>query len=428
VSRIFGTFRSLRVFNFRLWTAGGLVSNVGTWLQRTAQDWLVLTQLTHHSATAVGIVMALQFGPQLLFLPWTGFVADHVDQRKLLLATQAGMGTLALMLGLLTVTGVVQLWHVYVFAFLFGCVSAFDAPVRQVFVTQLVEGTDLNNAVGLNSTSFNAGRMIGPAIAGLTIAAMGTGWAFILNGLSFVAVLTSLTFLRLNELHLHERAARKPGSLIEGFHYVWNRPDLRASCIMLFFIGTFGFNSAIFIATMAVRVFHANAGGYGVLSSAMAVGTVAGSLFAAGREKTTFLHLCTGAAVFAIGAALAALAPTYWLFAAALVILGIAALTFANSSNSLMQLATEPAMRGRVMAIRLAIAIGGTPIGAPIVGWVADHFGPRWSMGVAAASGVIATIIGIQYLTTHHGFRVRFTDGRLRFILAAPPDSEITAP
>jgi MFS family permease len=417
----------LRVFNYRLWTAGALVSNIGTWMQRTAQDWLVLTQLTHHNATAVGIVMALQFGPQLLFLPWTGFVADHVDQRKLLLATQAGMGALALALGILTVTGVVQLWHVYVFAFLFGCVSAFDAPVRQVFVTQLVEEGDLPNAVGLNSTSFNAGRMIGPAAAGLTIAAMGTGWAFIFNGLSFLAVLLSLTFLRLHELHLHERAVRKAGSLVEGFRYVWNRPDLRAACIMLFFVGTFGFNSAIFISTMAVRVFHANAGGYGVLSSAMAIGTVAGSLFAAGREKTTFMHFCAGAAVFAVGAVLAAVAPTYWLFAGALALLGIAALTFANSSNSLMQLATEPAMRGRVMAIRLAIAIGGTPIGAPIIGWVADRFGPRWSLGVAAASGVVATIVGIQYLTTHHGLRLRFSGGRLRFF-ATPPDSEVTAP
>jgi MFS family permease len=396
-------------------------------MQRTAQDWLVLTELTHHNATSVGIVMALQFGPQLLFLPWTGLAADHLDRRKLLLATQAGMGALALLLGLLTITGVVQLWHVYVFAFLFGCVSAFDAPVRQVFVSQLVGDNDLSNAVGLNSTSFNAGRMIGPAAAGLTIAAIGTGWAFIINGLSFIAVLISLTLLRKHELHEHERAVKKPGGLVEGFRYVWNRPDLRAASIMLFFIGTFGFNSAIFISTMAVRVFHANAGGYGLLSSAMAVGTVAGSLFAAGREKSTFVHLCSGAIVFAIGAALAALAPTYWLFAAALVILGGSALTFANSSNSMMQLATEPAMRGRVMAIRLAIAIGGTPIGAPIVGWVADRFGPRWSLGVAAASGVVAAVIGIQYLTTHHGLRLHFADGRLRFF-AAPPDSEITAP
>jgi MFS family permease len=401
VNAIFGTFRSLRVFNFRLWTGGALVSNIGTWIQRTAQDWLVLTELTHHNATAVGITMALQFGPQLLFLPWTGFAADHLDRRKLLLATQAGMGALALMLGILTITGLVQLWHVYVFAFLFGCVSAFDAPARQVFVTELVEEGDLSNAVGLNSTSFNAARMVGPAIAGLTIAAIGTGWAFILNGLSFIAVLVSLLFLRLHELHRHERAAKGRSSLLEGLRYVWDRPDLRAASIMLFFIGTFGFNSAIFISTMAVRAFHANAGGYGVLSSAMALGTVAGSLFAAGRAKPTFAQLCMGAAIFAVGTALAAIAPTYWLFAAALVLVGIAALMVANTNNTLMQLSTAPTMRGRVMAIRLAIALGGTLVGAPVAGWVADYYGPRWSLGVAAASGIAATIIGVRHMMTH---------------------------
>jgi MFS family permease len=420
-----GTFRSLRVFNYRLWTAGSVVSNIGTWMQRTAQDWLVLTQLTNHNATSVGIVMALQFGPQLLLLPWTGFAADHMDRRKLLMATQAGMGALALLLGLLTITHLVTLWDVYAFAFLFGCVSAFDAPARQVFVNELVGEEHLSNAVGLNSTSFNAGRMIGPAAAGLTIAALGTGWAFLVNGLSFVAVLTSLYFLRRHELHPQERVEKKRGGVTEGFIYVWNRPDLRASCIMLAFIGTFGFNFAIFISTMAVSVFHAGASRYGFLSSMMAVGTVSGALLAAGREKATFSLLCYGAAAFGIGCALAAIAPVYWMFAVMLVVVGMAALTFANSSNSLMQLSTEPSMRGRVMAIRLAIALGGTPVGAPIVGWVADTWGPRWSIGCAAASGIIATIVGVRYLMKHEHHRVYFTQGRIRF---APPNNEATAP
>src|SRR5579862_2019765 len=177
-----GAFRALSIFNFRVWSAGALVSNIGTWVQRTAQDWLVLTQLTHHDASAVGLVMALQFGPQLLLLPWTGFAADHFNQRKLLIATQASMGVLALALGVLTVTGLVQLWHVYVFAFLFGSAAAFDAPVRQTFVAELVGDEDLHNAVAINSTSFNAARMIGPAVSGVIISAISTGWAFLING------------------------------------------------------------------------------------------------------------------------------------------------------------------------------------------------------------------------------------------------------
>src|ERR1700759_1177852 len=189
-------FRSLRNFNYRVWAAGALLSNIGTWMQRAAQDWLVLTQLTQHSASAVGIVMALQFGPQLLMLPWSGYAADHFNQRKLLMATQATMGGLALILGLLTVTGSAQLWHVYVFAFLFGCSAAFDAPVRQTFVAELVGDADLPNAIALNSPSFNAARMIGPAIAGIVIASVGTGWAFLLNAASFMAVLISLSCLR----------------------------------------------------------------------------------------------------------------------------------------------------------------------------------------------------------------------------------------
>ena len=395
-----GTFRSLRSPNYRIWAAGALVSNVGTWMQRTAQDWLVLTQLTPHNAAAVGIVMSLQFGPQLLLLPWTGFAADHYDQRKLLIVTQALMGLLALTLGVFTVTGFVELWHVYVFAFLSGCASAFDAPVRQVFVAELVAEKDLSNAIALNSTSFNMARMIGPAVAGLTIASVGTGWAFLLNGSSFFAVLVSLFFLRVSGRHAKVRALRSKGSLTEGLRYVWARPDLKAILLMLFLIGTFGMNFPIFISTMAVTAFHADARAFGLLSSTLAIGTIAGALLAAGRERPQFKSLLNGAAIFGIGCTLAALAPNYWLFAVALVIIGVGAMTFSNTTNSLMQLTTEPAMRGRVIALRVGVALGGTPIGAPIVGWVADHLGPRWALGVGALSGILA--LGVAVYTLRH--------------------------
>jgi MFS family permease len=392
-----GTFRSLNGFNYRVWASGTIISNIGTWMQRIAQDWLVLTQLTHNNATAVGVVTALQFGPQVLLLPITGFAADHLDRRKLLMATQAAMGALALGLGALTIAGLVQLWHVYLFAFLLGCVSAFDAPARQTFVSELVVEADVSNAVALNSTSFNAARMIGPAIAGGLIAAVGSGWLFLINAASFVAVLCSLSLLRIGELHPRTRAVRTRGSLAEGFRYIWKRPDLKAILLMLFLIGTFGLNFPIFISTMSVKVFHGGAGQYGLLTSIMAAGSVAGALLSARREKPSMAVLLAGAAMFGFGCALAAIMPTYWLFAIALIVIGASAQTFTTTVLSTVQLSTEPVMRGRVVAILLAIAMGGTPIGAPVVGWVADRFGPRWALAIGAASGITAAIIGHQW-------------------------------
>jgi MFS family permease len=411
------TFRSLQNRNYRLWAGGALVSNIGTWMQRTAQDWLVLTQLTHHNATAVGITTALQFAPQLLLLPCTGFAADHFDRRKLVLATQAAMGLLALGLGVLTAAHAVHLWQVYVFAFLLGCVSAFDAPARQTFVAELVGEADLSNAVALNSTSFNAARLIGPAAAGLLIASIGTGTVFLINAASFAAVLVSLVLLRVSDLHQSARAERKSGSLAEGFRYVWSRPDLTAIMLMLFFIGTFGINFPIFISTMSVTIFHAGAGKYGLLSSVMAVGSVAGALLAARRTDPHIALLVTSTAVFGAGFALAAVMPSYYLFAAALALIGLSAQTFTTTSLSTAQLSTDPAMRGRVIAILLAIALGGTPLGAPIVGWVADRFGPRWAMGVGAASGFAAAIVGLRYLIKYRNLRVSLTGMRMRLTM-----------
>lgn len=394
-----GTFRSLSVRNYRTWAAGAIVSNIGTWMQRTAQDWIVLVELTNHNATAVGIVTGLQFGPQLLLLPVTGLAADHFDRRKLLLVTQATMGVLALALGLLTVFHLVQLWHVYVFAFLLGCASAFDAPARQTFVSELVEDAHLSNAVALNSTSFNAARMIGPAIAGVLIAAIGTGWVFLLNAASFAGVLLSLSMIRVDELRLRERLGRSSGGFFAGLRYVLGRPDLLLILFMLLMIGTFAINFPIFISTMAVSVFQAGAGQFGLLSSMMAIGSVAGALLAARREMPTMIIIAMGAAAMGVGLTLAALAPHYLPFGFTLIIVGLSAQTLTTSSIGKVQLTTAPVMRGRVMAILMAVTLGTTPLGAPIVGWVADTFGPRWAIGVGAAACFIAAGVAFFFMS-----------------------------
>lgn len=393
-----GTFRSLSVFNFRTWASGAFISNVGTWMQRTAQDWLVLTELTHERARSVGVVMALQFGPQLLLLPVTGLAADCLSRRQLLFATQAAMGLLALGLGLLTLSGLVKLWHVYGFAFALGCVSAFDAPARQTFVSELVPEQHISNAVALNSSSFNLARLVGPAIAGVLIGKLGTGWVFVLNAGSYVALLAALIGLRSQELLPANRGRLAGTSLLDGFRYVWRRPDLLAIFAMLFLIGTFGLNFPIYISTMSVSVFHRGASAFGLLSSMMAAGSVLGALLSARRAKPRASLLVLGAALFGVGLGFAALMPSYASFGALLVLVGIAAQTFNTTANGSVQLGTEPSMRGRVMAIFMAIALGGTTLGAPVVGFVADHFGPRFGLGVGALAGVLAALVGFRYL------------------------------
>jgi len=405
-------FRSLNGFNYRVWAGGAFVSNVGTWMHRTALDWCVLTQLTHNNPTAVGAIMALQFGPQLILLPLTGLAADYLDRRKLLMATQAAMGALALGLAILTICGLVQLWHAFLFALLLGCVAAFDSPARHTFVLELVGQADLSNAVALNSASFNTARMVGPAVAGVLVALTGSGWVFLISAVSFAALLCSLGLLRVGELHLQDRALRATGNLADGFRYVWKRPDLKAVLVMLFLIGTFGLNFPIFIATMSIGVFHAGAGQYGLLTSIMAIGSVAGALLAAKRAKPDVVLLLAAAAIFGFGCVLAAIMPNYWLFGLALTVIGVSAQSFTIATNSFVQLSTEPVMRGRVIAILLAMFLGGTPIGAPIVGWIAGSFGPRWALGFGATSGFAATIVGIYYLSQYRHLQTHIDAGR----------------
>lgn len=406
MSAISATFRSLSVPNYRIWFAGALVSNTGTWMQRTAQDWIVLTQLSNDSAIAMGVVMALQFGPQVLLLPVTGLAADRFDRRKLLMTTQAAQGLLALGLGLLTLAGIVQLWHVYLFALLLGVASAFDAPARQTFVGDLVGADLLGNAVALNSASFNSARLIGPAVSGILMAIVGAGWVFVINAVTFMAVLFSLSQMKVELLRRQgEPAGRRPddssaetGGLIGGFRYLASRRDLVAIMTMIFLVGTFGLNFPIFTATMANTVFHKGAGEYGLLTSMMAVGSLAGALLSAQRDKPRRQLLIIAGAAFGLGCLVAALSPGYIFYGVMLAFVGAATQTFTTTANGIVQMTSDPAVRGRVMAIYMAIFQGGTVIGAPIVGWVADAFGPRWAVGVGSAAGFAAAGLGLAYL------------------------------
>jgi MFS family permease len=391
------TFRSFAVANYRLWFAGALVSNIGTWMQRIGQDWLILTQLTDGNATAVGVASALQFGPQLLLLPLTGFVADRYDRRRVLMITQATMGLLGLGLGLITVLGVVELWMVFGFALALGVAAAFDAPARQAFVGELVPEALLSNAVALNSASFNGARLVGPALAGLLTAAVGAGWAFLVNAATFGAVLIALALLRTDQFTPIARTPHATGQLRAGFRYVRRRPDIQLVLWMVFIIGLLGFNFPIFISTMALIEFGLGPSEFGLLSSALAIGSLTGALVAARRERARLRTVTIASAAAGVALALAAIAPNVWVFGVTLVLVGLAGLTMMTSANGYVQTTTTPKLRGRVMALYLAVFLGGTPIGALLVGWVADAFGPRWALAVGASSGLLAAGIAVVF-------------------------------
>ncbi|MGX7677801.1 MFS transporter [Jatrophihabitans sp. DSM 45814] len=384
-------FQSLRVRNYRLYAGGQLVSLTGTWAQRVAQDWLVL-QLTN-SGTALGIVTALQFGPSLLLSMYGGALADRGNKRRLLLFTQTSIALTALVLGLLDVSGLVQIWHVMALAAVLGVAGAIDTPIRQSFVVEMVGQEDLPNAVALNATIFNLARIIGPAIAGVLISAVGTGWAFIGNAASSIAVLAGLLLMRPAELFPSKPVVREPGQYRAALRYVTSRSDLILPMVLVFVVGTFGMNFQITIALIAKQVFHRGADAYGLLSTLLAVGATLGALggtFRRKRPSRTFLILsAVGFGVFEI---IASVMPSFALMGAALVPAGAAMIVFAQSANAMVQLGVEPTMRGRVMALYLICFLGGTPAGAPIVGWVAEQFGPRWGM---LGGGIISLVITI---------------------------------
>ncbi|MER8231118.1 MFS transporter [Streptomyces sp. NPDC094049] len=398
------TFSSLGIRNYRLFFTGAIVSNTGTWMARITQDWLVLS--ITGSAAAVGITTALQFLPMLLFGLYGGVIADRYPKRNLLLVSQAALGLCGIALAVLTLSGNVQVWHVYLIAFLLGMVTVVDNPARQSFVSEMVGPAQLRNAVSLNSANFQSARLIGPAVAGVLIAGVGSGWAFLLNGLSFIAPLISLLLMRTGELHKVERAPRGKGQLREGLRYVAGRPDLIWPIVLVGFIGTFGFNFPIWLTAFSSDVFHVGAGTYGFLNTLMAAGSLVGALAAARRGSTRLRMLVIAAAVFGILEIAAALSPTFWLFALLLVPIGMIGLTVNIAANSAVQMATDPAMRGRVMSLYMMVFAGGTPIGAPLLGWVTDTYGARAGFAAGGAISLLAAVVVGLVLARVGGLRV----------------------
>jgi MFS family permease len=385
-------FRSLRVRNFRLYASANLVSNTGTWMQRIGQDWLVL-QLSGDSGVALGLITALQFGPTLLLSMYGGMLGDRYDKRRVLMVTQGLMGVLALVLGVLVATGGIALWHVFVLAALLGAVSAIDAPVRQAFVSEMVGPELLANAVSLNSTIFNGARLIGPAVAGLVIGASGgdTAPAFFVNAGSFAFTMGALVLMRGSELTRSAPVARAKGQLREGLRYTAAHRDLVLAMVLALIIGTFGFNFQVTIALMAREKFGLGAQDFGLLSTAFAVGSLTGALLSTRRSvRPRQRFLVVAAVVFGVLTVVAGLMPTYASFAVMLVPAGAAALIYSVAANSFVQLGVDPQMRGRVMALYFMCFMGGTPVGAPVIGWVAEHWGAPWGLIIGGAVVVLA--------------------------------------
>jgi MFS family permease len=390
--RLTATFRSLRSRNFRLWFTGQLVSVAGTWMQTIAQGWLVL-KLSGNSGVAVGAVTALQYLPTLLFGLWGGLLADRIDKRTLLLGSQLVLASVAGVLAAVDLAGVVELWMVYALVTLSGVASAVEQPARQSFVVELVDPHDVPNAIGLNSTIFNSARIVGPAIAGILIVTVGTGACFLVNALSYLATFAALLLMRPDELRRGEPVTRAPGQIREGLRYAWSVPVLRANLLLMTAVGTLAFNFPVVLPLLAKITFDGGAGSYSLLTVTQGAGALAGALTIASMRRTDGRRVVLAA--FAMGIAMcgAALSPSLGALLLIMPMIGLGQIFVASSSNALIQLDAEPAMRGRVTSIRTITVLGSTPIGGLLAGWVGQTAGPRWAMamgGVACVLGAMA--------------------------------------
>jgi len=416
-----GTFAALGVRNYKFYFYGQIVSVSGTWMQSLAQMWLVL-ELTHNGVW-LGLVTATQFLPMMLFGPYGGLIADRVDKRKMLLFTQSAAGTLALVLGVLTMTHSVQLWMVFALAFGLGCVNTVDNPTRQSFVMEMVGTGMITNAVTLNSVVINGARIVGPAIAGVLIGTVGVGPCFIINAASFLAVILSLSLMRRHELLPVERVVRAKGQLKDGLRYAWKTPALRTPLLLVTVVGTLAYNFTVTLSLLASRTFHAGASGFGIMTSCMGAGAVVGGLIAASRSRPTGRRLV--AVSFALGATLltCAVMPVYPAELAALVLMGVANIGFIATANTTLQLASAPEMRGRVMALYGVAFLGTTPIGGPLVGWISQVAGPRAGIGVGGIACVLAAAAALPSLT---GVRLPWRRSRGGEVVLSVPSPEET--
>ncbi len=390
------TFASLAVRNYRLYFTGQAISLSGTWMQTIAQGLLVL-QLSH-SGTILGIITALQFLPILSFGPLAGVVVDRFPKQKILFITQSSAGLLALLLGILTATHVVQVWMVGVLAAGLGFVNLFDNPTRQTFIPEMVGKEHMTNAVTLNSWEINLTRIIGPSLAGIVAAIFGLAICFLLNGISYIAVIVVLAMMDTKKLQPARIAPKAKNQLKEGFAYVAASPILRNTLIMLALVGTFTYEFQVILPLVAQTTFHNLDTGYAALTAAMGIGAVVGGLFTANRKSTSAQMLIITSFAFAIAMCIVALAPTFLIAVIGMVLVGAASINFTSIGNVTLQMESEPEMRGRVMSLWTVAFLGSTPIGGPIIGWIGEHLSPRWGMGIGGVAALIAAGIGILTL------------------------------
>lgn len=395
------TFAALANPNYRRWTSGQAISLAGTWMQAIAQSWLVL-QLTG-SATALGTVVALQTLPTLVFGPYAGVVADRLDKRRLMIGLQSAMGVLALVLGLITITGVVTLGQVYALALLLGVNNCFENPARQAFVLEMVGPQDLRNAVSLNSVLVNVARAVGPAIAGLVITAGGIGFCFLLNAASFVPVVVSLLRLDTAALRPSVPTPRAPGQLREGLRYVRRSPQLAVPLLMMALVGCLAYEFQVVLPIVAAQTFHGDASTYGFLTAAMGGGAIVGGLWVAARGRTGLGALVVSSTLFGAAMLLTALAPALWVALVGMAFVGAFSVAFLSTGNSTLQLAAQPQMRGRVMALWAVAFLGSTPLGGPIAGAVAEWGGGRAGLLLGAVACLVAAAAGLLVLRHRSG-------------------------